>query len=549
MYKITSDLFYKNEKQVSDIVKKFSDAILCKKNADGAFFTNYRIFEYKDELGRVEFNYKPQDPNDFIEEFSTYFENALNYDNPGVMYNVLPNPNIYGQIASLFASFANPNFCMDIPSGKLLILEKAVINYLNDLAGWKLERAGGIFTFGGKGTLLYAMKIALNKIDPNCRKQGVRGDNYIISNDLGHPSHIEICNWIGIGEDHCIRLKTHDAVIDIEEFKQAFVDVIERGGKLPLIIINGMTTNNHTFDSIKAVYYARNEIVKKYKLDYKPHLHVDSVLGWVYLLINQYDFNLNQLNLTNEVKLILQKKAEQASEIKYADSFAADFHKTGFCNYISSVFLIKEKNDLFDIEGHYSEADDMTFSEFAPYDYSLESSRAPHGPVVAFAALKTIGVEGFVRILANHTEAYLYLKGEFHKQKNAIVCNYEEESNLVFLAFKPEKYLDTEINDSTPDKIVEEIKEFNVGFYSFVLDKSKDDKNDIYFSCSRSYKYFNKSYGCLKLYSFNSHMDKKVAEYLHKRINELFNEYVISQKHISNYNFFDYAEIKGQKSV
>lgn len=129
------------------------------------------------------------------------------------------------------------------------------------------------------------------------------------------------------------------------------------------------------------------------------------------------------------------------------------------------------------------------------------------------------------------------------------MCNYEEESNLVFLAFKPEKYLDVEINESTPDNIAEDIKKFNVGFYSFVLDKSKDDKNDIYFSCSRSYKYFNKSYGCLKLYSFNSHMDKKVAKYLHKRINELFNEYVISQKHISNYNFFDYAEIKGQKSV
>jgi len=333
------------------------------------------------------------------------------------MYNVLPNPNIYGQIASLFASFANPNFCMDTPSGKLLILEKAVINYLNDLAGWEIGRAGGIFTFGGKGTLLYALKIALDKIDPNYRRLGISGNNYIISNDLGHPSHIEICNWLGLGENHCIRLKTHNAVIDIEEFKQAFIDVIERGGKLPLIIINGMTTNNHTFDSIKAVYDARNEIVKKYKLNYSPHLHIDSVLGWVYLLINKYDFNLNQLDLTNEVKLILKNKAEQASEIKYADSFAADFHKTGFCNYISSVFLIREKNDLFGIEGHYSESDDMTFSEFAPYDYSLESSRAPHGPVVAFAALKTIGIEGFVRILANQTEAYIYLKEEFHKQK------------------------------------------------------------------------------------------------------------------------------------
>jgi len=543
------DLFYKDEEQVSDIVKKFSDAILYKKNAEKAFFTNYRIFNYKDELDKIKFDYSPQNTDDFINEFSTYFENTLNYDNPGVMYNVLPNPNIYGQVASLFASFANPNFCMDIPSGKLLVLEKAVINYLNDLAGWETKNASGIFTFGGKGTLLYALKIALDKVYPNYRKQGISGDNYIISNDRSHPSHIEICNWVGIGEDHCIRLKTRDSVIDVDEFKKTFINIIEKGGKLPLIIVNSMTTNNHTFDDIKAVFDARNEIVKKYKLDYIPHLHVDSVLGWVYLLINKYDFSLNPLGINDEVKRILLKKSIQASAIKYSDSFAADFHKTGFCNYVSSVFLIKEKNSLFNIEEHYSESDDMIFSEYAPYDYSLESSRAPHGPVVAFAALKTIGVEGFVRILANHTEANLYLKRAFKKQKNTIVCNYEEESNLIFLAFKPEKYLDTIIDETTSDGVAEEIKEFNVGFYSYVLDKSKDGQNDIYFSCSRSYKYFNKSYGCLKLYSFNSHLDKKVAIHLHNRINELFEEYVNSNKHISNYKFFDYAEVKGVKNV
>jgi len=543
------DLFYKDKEQVSDIVNKFSDAILYKKNTHDVFFTNYRIFKYKDELDKIRFDYNPQSPDDFIEEFSTYFENALNYDNPGVMYNVLPNPNIYGQIASLFASFANPNFCMDIPSGKLLILEKAVINYLIYLAGWECEQAGGIFTFGGKGTLLYALKIALDKIYPNYRKQGLNGDNYIISNDLGHPCHIEICNWVGIGEEHCVRLKTYDAVINVEEFKQAFVDIIKKGGKLPLIIINGMTTNNHTFDDVKAVYDARNEIVNKYGLDYTPHLHVDSVLGWVYLLINRYDFILNPLGLDDEVKTILRNKAKQAIMIKYADSFSADFHKTGFCNYVSSVFLIKEKNELFNIENHYSEKVDMVFSEYAPYDYSLESSRSPHGPVAAFAALKTIGVEGFVRILANHTEANLYLKDVFNKQENAVVCNFEEESNLLFLVFKPEKYWYTEINENTTDDIAEEIKEFNVGFYNFILDKCKNGKNDIYFSCSRSYKYYNKSYGCLKLYSFNSHLDKKVAIHLHKRINELLNEYMNSKKYISDYKFFDYAEVKGVKSV
>lgn len=540
------NLFYKNKEQVLEITGKFADAILDKKNSGKVFFSKYRMFKYKDELEKIKFNYAPQDPNRFIEEFSTYFENSVNFDCPGAMYNVHPNPNIYGQIASMFAGFANPNFCMDLPAGKLLIIEKAVINYLNKLAGWNENEAGGIFTFGGKGTLLYALKIALDKMYPDYRKQGISGANYIISNDLGHPCHIEICNWVGIGEDHCIRLKTHDATINAEEFKEAFEDVIKKGGKLPLIIVNGMTTNNHTFDNIKEIYEVRNEIVKKYNLDYIPHLHVDSVLGWIYLLVNQYDFDTNPLNLSDEVKNILKSKAEQGSSIKYADSFAADFHKTGFCNYISSAFLIKDKKELFNIERNYSENDDLEFSEYAPYDYSLESSRSPHGPVSAFTALKTLGTEGFVRIIGNQTEAYLYLKEAFHKQKNTIVCNYKEKSNLIFLLFKPEQYLNTDINKNTPDETAIKIKEFNTGFYDFLINKSKKYKLDILFSCSRSYRYFDKSYGCIKLYSFNSHMDKKAAAYLYKRINELFIEYTNSKKTTQNYKFFDYAEIKGK---
>ena len=79
----------------------------------------------------------------------------------------------------------------------------------------------------------------------------------------------------------------------------------------------------------------------------------------------------------------------------------------------------------------------MVFSEYAPYDYTLESSRSPHGPISAYTTLKTLGAEGFTKILANHTDAYLYLKDSFSHQNNVVVCNLEEESNLLFLAFKP----------------------------------------------------------------------------------------------------------------
>jgi hypothetical protein len=81
------------------------------------------------------------------------------------------------------------------------------------------------------------------------------------------------------------------------------------------------------------------------------------------------------------------------------------------------------------------------------------------------------------------------------------------------------------------------------------VEKSKRGKNDIFFSCSRSYKYYGKSYGCLKIYSFNSHLDKEAAKEIHKRINEVFEEYAASKGEHIEHKFFDYAEIKGAKHV
>jgi glutamate/tyrosine decarboxylase-like PLP-dependent enzyme len=58
------------------------------------------------------------------------------------------------------------------------------------------------------------------------------------------------------------------------------IKTIESGDKISSIILNGGTTYNHTIDEIKAIVDLRNYMTEKYELDYKPHIHVDSVIGW-----------------------------------------------------------------------------------------------------------------------------------------------------------------------------------------------------------------------------------------------------------------------------
>lgn len=467
----------------------------------------------------------------------------MNWDCPGVLYNVHPNVNVYGQVASFFAGFANPNFAQDISSGKLMLIEKEVIRYFAELAGWDTDNAGGIFTFGGKGTNLYGLKIALDKIVPNLRTEGLSGKMKVISNDLGHPCHVEICNWAGIGTENCIRIKTKNNTTPIDSFKEEFEGIINRGEKLPLIILNGMSTLNHAIDDIKGIAEARDEIVAKYNLNYTPHIHVDSVLGWVYLLLRRYDFVENPLDIAPEVISILREKYELMANITYADSFGSDFHKTGFCGYSSSLFMLKDKSLLHNIENSYLEDEDLEFSKYSPYSYSLELSRSPHGPVSAYATLKTLGVEGFVKLLVTFTESFLYLKEAFNQQEHTEVLNYSEHSNILFFVFKPDKNI--VFKENMDPELVERIKSFNTGFYQFLIHKLEKGEANIFFSCSRSHKYLGQTFGSIKIYSYNSNFNVQEARKVVAHVNAIFAEYLKGFEAIKDYNIFDFLDVKG----
>ncbi len=544
-----AQLFYKTPAQLATLVGDIAERVLPTKRPDSAFLTRYRKFDYAEEVAKIEFSYQPRNVDDFLDEFRGYFENMINFDAPGVMYNVHPNVNVVGQAASFVASIANPNLCMDIPAGRVLVIEKAVAAYLASLVGWSADDARGVFTFGGKGTLLYALKMALLRCDPKHRELGIHDKHLVVSNDLGHPAHIEICNWTGLGQDSCIRLPTVAGAVVVEELHDTLERAGQEGHQVPLIILNGLTTNNHSFDRIAEVASIRDEFVAKYKLAYKPWIHVDSVLGWVFLIAGRYNFATNPLAIEPEVLDYLGRKVEQARAIGYADSFAADFHKTGFCAYASSVLIVRQQKDLFEIQGHYAESSDLAFTEYAPYDYTLESSRSPHGPVSAYGSLQTLGVEGFMHILANQTAAFKALKRWLAELANAVVCNLEEDSNLVFVAFLPQDLKGLSIDADLSTEDAETIREFNTRFYAFLVRKAEREALPVYFSVSRSYRYQGLALGCLKLYSFNSTLNLNNARAVFDMLLKLLTEYENFRGVIAPAGSFDFTRTSGDAHV
>ncbi|MEK7516919.1 MAG: pyridoxal-dependent decarboxylase, partial [Patescibacteria group bacterium] len=279
--------------------------------------------------------------------------------------------------------------------------------------GWDWQKAGGTFTWGGKATIMYGIKLGLKNCSPNSSAQGVKEDVIVLSTESGHPAHISDADWLGIGTTNVIRLKTDkDTRVDINEMEKVIKEKTKEGKKIATIIVSGGTTNNMVVDPIEMVVALRDRLAIELNLNYTPHVHVDAVVAFPWIFFKDYDFELNVLNVDAEALERISKIIKDLRGLYRADSFGIDFHKMGFCPYISSVFMIKDKTLL-------SGKTDLRW----PFFYSIENSRPGDGPNSAYVALNALGVTGFQIIIAHLTEIAVHLQKEIEKTGDFEVIN------------------------------------------------------------------------------------------------------------------------------
>ena len=66
----------------------------------------------------------------------------------------------------------NPNLCSDESGRRFSEAEVRARAMTADLVGLRSAHAGGVFTFGGTGTLLYGVKVGLEKAVPGAGRTG-----------------------------------------------------------------------------------------------------------------------------------------------------------------------------------------------------------------------------------------------------------------------------------------------------------------------------------------------------------------------------------------
>ena len=354
---------------------------------------------------------------------------ALIPGHPRSQVNVIAYPSIPSVIGTILPSMYNPNLCSDESGRGFSEAEVRASSIIAHLVGYNPEHSGGLFTFGGTATLLYGIKIGLEKALPGTFERGFRqedcGQPVILCSEHSHYACLSVAGWLGIGQQNVWKAPTHrDNSVDISALGRLASQAITEGRTIAAIVATMGTTDAFGIDDLVAIHQLRERLITENKLSYRPHLHADAVIGWAWSVFSDYDFAANELGFRGRTVRALAAAANRMSHLNLADSLGVDFHKTGFAPYISSLLLLRDRSDFQLLVRDRSSMPYLYHTgEYHPGMFTLETSRSATGVMAALANLLLLGRQGFRTLIGHAVEMAEMLREEIVSRPELSVVN------------------------------------------------------------------------------------------------------------------------------
>lgn len=427
--------FLKSNESNFDVLLQKISAIhehLNNKDLNPKFKVN--TFSYNEILDEVAIPEKGSSSEEVFENLSELFEGSIRTQSPYSLFNMVPSPLIDTVAASTITQLYNTNSLMDSFGGKVLLFEQKIARMLGRLAGW--NDAHGVACNGGKLTLLYAVKSAISKIDPDSRNKGIDKNLVVLTNESSHYCVEHVCSILGLGSDNCIRIKSEDGwKMNIKNLLETIEEQHKNGKKVAAIICAGGTTINFACDDTVSVYKNVKELFENSNQDYFPYFHLDSVIGWLWMnFIGVSESELNKKISNEKIKNKIMEVVKRIEGVSNFDSFGVDMHKNGLCPYSTSMFISKT-DDNFDYlnDGKYSYGeDDYEFGNFRAYRYTFENSRPATGIVNSWIAMNRLGRTGFQDYLIKLKSISEELKTKLEESEKISILNKSLGWEIVF---------------------------------------------------------------------------------------------------------------------
>ena len=436
-----------------------------------------KTINYEELLQQTSFPKHMRSEDEVIEYVTELYNGVGLWGHPQAQVNVIPPPTTISIVIAALAARYNENAIWDHYGVSASQSEVMAIGMLADLIGFNKTRTGGIFTFGGTGCNLYAARIGIEKVDPGAKYTGIRDRIHFFCSDISHYSIKSSAIWTGIGLNNIkIIPSDDDNVMDVAQLETAMEETIENGARIGTIFATMGTTDAFGIDPLKEIVRLRDKIQRR--VGYKIHVHADAVIGWPYLTFKN-DESITHLPhpLQEEIMSVVSRMAES----QYADSVGIDFHKTGWCPYICSAFVVKNNQDLFLLEKLKNDMPYLYHGRgYQPGVFTLESSR-PNYAQKALANMMLLGKEGYVALIVHLLTVANYLRAKMEENKNIALLNRHNPAFVTdFRVYPDGKYADDggllfekELHDITSREFTEQVNKYNQKIAEHMIEKSK----------------------------------------------------------------------------
>ncbi|MFI3186876.1 MAG: pyridoxal-dependent decarboxylase [Methylococcaceae bacterium] len=416
---------------------------------------------------------------EMTELLANYCQGMTIWAHPNAQVNVIPPPTISSITAFIAAAMYNPNIISDEYSARFAEAEIQSIAMLSDLIGFNPQISGGLFTFGGTGTILYGCKLGIEKIlGGRGMQEGIREDIKIFSSEVSHYSRLNVAAWLGLGTNNLVAItSTSNNEMSLSALEISLRSTLDNGDKVAVIIATLGTTDAFGIDDLAAIVHLRDRLVSEYALDYVPHVHADAVIGWAWAVFRDYDFEDNQLGFHARTLRSLTDSLERINSLQMADSIGIDLHKTGYAPYTCSVFLTKDRNSLALLSRVPEQMPYLyQVGHYHPGIYTLECSRSGTGALAGLASMRLLGKQGY-RVLIGHTvEMAEMLRERLERHECIQVLNdYNYGPVTLFRVYPPgvdaETALHRELNDPDYQSQLKEHNLYNRRLFDLIYDR------------------------------------------------------------------------------
>ncbi|MCA9061625.1 MAG: aspartate aminotransferase family protein [Planctomycetaceae bacterium] len=348
-------------------------------------------------------NQQPRTVDEVCRDLVDRLEGMFIWGHPRSQSNVIPPPDIGGILGNLLPAIYNPNLCSEEASRGVAAAEVEAVSMTAAMMGLDPATAGGLFTFGGTATLLYAIRLGIEKCCPGTIRTGLTDHPVVVCSDQAHYAVSTAAAWLGLGVDNVLKIPASPR----NEMRTCLLEselrrLFKEGRKVACLVATMGTTDAFGLDDLERIREIRDDLVHEFSLDYVPQLHADAVIGWAWSAFNDYDLTANVLEFPDRTVRAIAGVTRRIQHLPLADSIGVDYHKTGFAPYISSAFFARHAEDL-QLLARSQEATPYLFQSgtYNPGRLTLETSRSGCGPMAALGSLTLLGLDG-LRSLFGH---------------------------------------------------------------------------------------------------------------------------------------------------